>query len=77
MKIYSVPGLPGYEGYKGGGIVLTEVILFCDMEDEEGDVIVIELGKKLTEEQYREVVESVAAFLNTRWPHFSANEFAN
>lgn len=48
-----------------------------DMEDEEGDVIVIELGKKLTEEQYREVVESVAAFLNTRWPNFSANEFAN
>lgn len=45
--------------------------------EEDSDVIVIELGKVLTEEQYQEVVDSVIAFMNVRWPHFSANEFSN
>ena len=47
-----------------------------DME-EDGDVIVIELGRVLTEEQYQEVVDSVRAFMDMRWPHFSASEFSN
>jgi hypothetical protein len=42
------------------------------------DVIIIHLGRVLTEEQYQEVLDSVLAFMKLRWPnHFSANEFSN
>ena len=46
------------------------------MEDET-DVITIELGKNLTDEQYEEVLASVIAFMEMRWPDFAANRFAN
>jgi len=45
--------------------------------EEKGDVIVIELGKVLTQEQYDEVCRSVIAFLNARWPEFKMSEFSN
>ena len=48
-----------------------------EMLEGSGDVIVIELGKVLTESQYREVCASVIAFLNRRWPQFKASEFSN
>ena len=44
------------------------------MEDET-DVITIELGKTLTDEQYEEVLASVIAFMEMRWPDFAANRF--
>lgn len=48
------------------------------MEKEDEDIIVIHLGKVLTEEQYQEVVNSVIAFMNKRWPGFcKPNEFSN
>ena len=46
------------------------------MEDE-NDTIVIELGRTLTDEQYDEVLASVIAFMEVRWPDFSANRFTN
>jgi len=46
------------------------------MEDET-DVITIELGKTLTYEQYEEVLASVIAFMEMRWPDFAANRFTN
>ncbi len=33
------------------------------------DVIVIELGRELSETQYKAVVDSVVKFLNKRWPN--------
>ena len=45
--------------------------------EQETDIIVIELGKVLTESQYGEVCASVIAFLNRRWPDFKASEFSN
>ena len=41
------------------------------------DIITIHLGKMLPEEQYNEVVRSVVAFMNKRWPGLLSNEFAN
>ena len=46
------------------------------MEDEY-DTIVIELGRTLTDEQYDEVLASVLAFMEARWPDFAANRFTN
>ena len=46
------------------------------MEDEY-DTITIELGKTLTDEQYDEVLASVIAFMEMRWPDFAANRFTN
>lgn len=42
----------------------------------EGDTIVIELGVELSKDGYDEVVASVVAFMNARWPQFSKNVFA-
>lgn len=43
---------------------------------EEGeDIIVIELGRTLTDEQYDEVLASVLAFMEARWPDFVSNRF--
>lgn len=48
-----------------------------NMEQEE-DIIVIHLGRTLTERQYEEVVKSVIAFMNKRWPGFcKPSEFSN
>ena len=33
------------------------------------DIITIHLGKVLTQEQYDEVVASIIAFMNQRWPN--------
>ena len=44
---------------------------------DEGDVIIIHLGVELSEEKYNEVVQSIIAFMNTRWPEFSNNRFSN
>lgn len=33
------------------------------------DVIVIHLGKNLTDEQYNAVLKSIIAFMNARWPN--------
>ena len=47
------------------------------MEEDE-DVIIIHIGRVLTEQQFNEVMESVIAFMNKRWPnHCAPNEFAN
>lgn len=45
-------------------------------QDDE-DIITIHLGKILSEEQYQEVVDSVLAFMNKRWPTLSNNRFSN
>jgi len=45
-------------------------------QDDE-DIITIHLGKILSEEQYQEVVDSVIAFMNKRWPTLSNNRFSN
>ena len=48
------------------------------MENEqEEDIITIHLGKVLTQEQYDEVLTSVIAFMNQRWPDYSGNRFSN
>ena len=44
---------------------------------EEGDTIVIHLGVELSDEQLDEVANSVADFLNARWPQFTMNRFKN
>lgn len=44
---------------------------------DEGDVIVIHLGRELPEDKYNEVVESIMAFMNARWPEFTNNRFSN
>ena len=46
------------------------------MEDDE-DIIIIHLGKILTDEQYEEVLASVRAFMSKRWPDFAQNKFTN
>ncbi len=46
-------------------------------EELDEDIITIHLGKVLTEEQYNEVVKSIVAFMNTRWPGLLSNQFAN
>lgn len=38
-------------------------------EPQEGDTIVLCLGKELTDEQYERVLQSVIAFMNARWPN--------
>jgi len=43
------------------------------MEEEE-DIIYIHIPK-LSEEKYEEVIDSVAEFMERRWPDFSANRF--
>jgi len=49
-----------------------------NMENEqEEDTITIHLGKVLTQEQYDEVLASVIAFMNQRWPDYSGNRFSN
>ena len=48
------------------------------MENEQDeDIITIHLGKVLTQEQYDEVVASITAFMNQRWPDYSGNKFSN
>ncbi len=37
--------------------------------DPNGDIIVIHLGKSLTDEQFERVQNSVIAFMNARWPN--------
>lgn len=39
-------------------------------QDPHEDTIVIHLGH-LTDEQYNRVVESITAFMNTRWPNIA------
>lgn len=46
-------------------------------EELDEDIITIHLGKVLPEEQYNEVVRSVVAFMNKRWPGLLSNQFAN
>ena len=41
------------------------------------DIITIHLGVELTDEQYKEVVDSVVAFMNKRWPQFMQSNFSN
>jgi len=45
-------------------------------QDDE-DIIIIHLGRTLSKEQYQEVVDSVIAFMNKRWPTLSNNRFSN
>ena len=40
------------------------------MENSE-DTIVIHLGRVLSDEEYKAVVDSVVAFMNKRWPDFN------
>ena len=47
-----------------------------DEEINDTDTIIIELGVELSQEEYDEVVASVVAFMNARWPQFSKNVFA-
>ena len=54
--------------------------LLAELQDPQGldeDIITIHLGKVLPEEQYNEVVKSITAFMNTRWPGLLSNQFAN
>lgn len=46
------------------------------MEGDE-DTITIHLGRVLPEEQYNEVVASIVAFMERRWPDFSQSKFTN
>lgn len=47
------------------------------MSEEDEDIITIHLGVNLSEEKYNEVVASVIAFMNSRWPDLNANRFSN
>lgn len=47
-----------------------------DIRDD-GDVVVIHLGKVLPEDKYNDVVQSIVAFMNARWPEFTNNRFSN
>lgn len=38
--------------------------------DPNEDVIIIHLGRSLTNEQFERVQQSVIAFMNARWPNF-------
>lgn len=44
------------------------------MPDEQ-DMIVIELGTVLPEDKLNEVLNSVIAFMDERWPDFAQNRF--
>ena len=44
---------------------------------EDEDIITIHLGRVLSEGQYNEVVASVVAFMERRWPDFSQSKFTN
>lgn len=44
---------------------------------DDGDVIVIHLGRVLPEDKYNEVVQSIIAFMDARWPEFTNNRFSN
>lgn len=46
------------------------------MMQEDEDIITIHLPK-LTDEQYAEVLESVIAFMDRRWPDFAPSKFTN
>lgn len=37
--------------------------------DADEDIIVIHLGKSLSDEQFNRVQESIIAFMNARWPN--------
>ena len=37
--------------------------------DPDEDVIIIHLGRNLTDEQFERVQQSVIAFMNARWPN--------
>lgn len=54
----------------------TKIRIIMENTSDE-DIITIHLGKVLTEEQYNEVVRSVVAFMNTRWPGLLPNQFSN
>ena len=45
--------------------------------EEDQDIIVIELGVKLSDEQYEEVLNSVMMFMDVRWPDFRKDRFKN
>ena len=54
------------------GVVLDNLLDFLDTLQEqpvEEDIITLHLGKTLPDEQYDEVVRSVVAFMNQRWPN--------
>ena len=38
------------------------------LTDPDGDVIIIHLGRILTDEQFEQVQHSVIEFMNARWP---------
>ena len=38
-------------------------------QDPNEDVIIIHLGRSLTNEQFERVQQSIIAFMNTRWPN--------
>jgi len=40
-------------------------------QDPNEDVIIIHLGRNLTDEQFERVQQSVIAFMNARWPNFA------
>ncbi len=46
-------------------------------EELDEDIITIHLGKNLPEEKYNEVVQSIIAFMNKRWPDLTNNKFSN
>ena len=54
----------------------TKQSKIMDEEINDTDTIIIELGVELSQEEYDEVVASVVAFMNARWPQFSKNVFA-
>lgn len=48
-----------------------------ESQNKDEDIITIHLGRVLPEEQYNEVVASVVAFMENRWPDFAQNKFTN
>lgn len=40
-------------------------------QDPDEDVIIIHLGRSLTDEQFERVQQSVIAFMNARWPNIA------
>jgi hypothetical protein len=45
--------------------------------EKDEDVIIIHLGRVLSEEQFSEVEKSIVAFMNKRWPDLQPNRFSN
>ena len=41
---------------------------FDGSDDADEDIIIIHLGRQLTDEQFERVQQSVIAFMNARWP---------